>query len=74
MDLETSQGCSVGKSLVRSLADHARTQGIVQFTALMLASNQPMRHLLADLGAVRVLSREAGTVELAVDLAPRVAD
>ena len=30
--------------------------------------------LLADLDVVRVLSHEAGAVELAVDLAPRVAD
>lgn len=29
---------------------------------------------LADLGVVRVLSREAGAAELAVDLRPRVAD
>ena len=61
-------------ALVRSLADHALEQGVVLFTALMLADNQPMRHLLAYLGVVRVLSREAGAVELAVDLRPRVAD
>ena len=34
----------------------------------MLADNQVMRHLLADLGAISVLSREAGTVELVVDV------
>jgi GNAT superfamily N-acetyltransferase len=66
--LESWQGRGVGKALVRRLAERARTQGIVQFTALMQADNQPMRHLLADLGAVRVLGREAGAVELAVDL------
>jgi RimJ/RimL family protein N-acetyltransferase len=66
--LETWQGHGVGKDLMRSLADHARKQGITRFTALMLADNQPMRHLLADLGAIRFLSREAGAVELAVDL------
>jgi hypothetical protein len=62
------------EALVRSLADHALERGVVLFTALMLADNQPMRHLLADLGVVRALSREAGAVELAVDLRPRVAD
>jgi GNAT superfamily N-acetyltransferase len=72
--LESWQGRGVGMALVRSLADHALEQGVVLFTALMLADNQPMRHLLADLGVVRVLSREAEAVELAVDLRPRVAD
>jgi RimJ/RimL family protein N-acetyltransferase len=74
--LESWQGRGVGKTLLRRLADHARTQGITRFTALMLADNQPMRQLLADLGAIRVLSTEAGTVELAVDLpdGPRAAD
>ena len=67
--LEVWQGRGVGKALMRQLAERARRRGITQFTALMLADNQPMRHLLADLGAVRVLSREAGAVELAVDLA-----
>ena len=66
--LEAWQGRGVGKALMRHLAEYARTHGITRFTALMLADNQPMRHLLADLGEVRVLSREGGTVELAVDL------
>src|SRR4029079_18761694 len=66
--LEAWQGRGVGKFLVHHLADRARGQGIVQFTALMLADNEPMRHLLAELGTIRVLSREAGAVELAVDL------
>ena len=66
--LESWQGRGVGKALLRRLADHARKQGITRFTALMLANNQAMRHLLADLGAISVLSREAGTVELVVDV------
>ena len=41
---------------------------MARFTALMLADNEPMRHLLADLGTIHVLSRETGAVELAVDL------
>jgi GNAT superfamily N-acetyltransferase len=66
--LEAWQGRGVGKALMLDLAEHARAHGIARFTALMLADNQPMRHLLADLGEVRVLSHEAGAVELAVDL------
>lgn len=66
--LESWQGRGVGRALVHRLADHARTQGITRFTALMLADNRPMRQLLAGLGAITVLSTELGTVELAVDL------
>jgi acetyltransferase len=66
--LETWQGRGVGKALLRGLADRAREEGITQFTALMLANNQPMRRLLADLGTTRPLSSGAGTVELVVDL------
>jgi hypothetical protein len=34
----------------------------------MLADNRPMRALLAVLGPTRLVSSEAGAVELAVDL------
>ena len=66
--LEAWQGRGVGKALLHGLADRAREEGISRFTALMLAHNTAMRHLLADLGATRVLSTGAGSVELAVDL------
>ena len=68
--LETWQGRGVGKALLHRLADRARDEGITQFTALMLSDNRPMRRLLADLGKTRLLSSEAGAVELAVDLFP----
>ncbi len=68
--LEAWQGRGVGKALMRGLADRAREEGISRFTALMLAQNGAMRQLLADLGPARVLSREAGAVELAVELPP----
>ena len=68
--LEAWQGHGVGKLLIRGLAERARAEGITRFTALMFAHNSPMRHLLADLGPTRVLSRDAGAVELAVDLRP----
>lgn len=54
--LETWQRRGVGKVLLRCLADRAREEGICRFTALMLADNRPMRHLLADLGDFRVLA------------------
>ena len=66
--LETWQGRGVGKALMRGLADRAREEGVRRFTALMLAHNSPMRHLLAELGPIRLLSRDGGSVELAVDL------
>jgi len=67
--LESWQGHGVGKALMRGLADRAREEGISRFTALMLAHNHPMRQLLAELGAIRVLGTGGGAVELAVDLA-----
>jgi RimJ/RimL family protein N-acetyltransferase len=66
--LETWQGRGVGKLLLRSLADRARAEGIQRFTGLMLADNQPMRHLFADLGDPVTLDIDSGTVELAVDI------
>jgi GNAT superfamily N-acetyltransferase len=68
--LESWQGRGVGKALMRGLADRARVEGVSRFTALMLARNSPMRQQLAELGPTHVLSREAGAVELAVDLPP----
>jgi GNAT superfamily N-acetyltransferase len=66
--LEAWQGRGVGKALLLHLASRAREEGISCFTALMLANNTPMRRLCAELGPPRVLSTEAGAVELAVDL------
>jgi GNAT superfamily N-acetyltransferase len=68
--LEAWQGRGVGKALMRGLADRARQEGVSRFTALMLAHNSPMQHLLAELGPTQVLSREAAAVELAVALPP----
>jgi GNAT superfamily N-acetyltransferase len=65
---EPWQGRGVGKALLHRLAGRARDEGITQFTALMLSGNRPMRRLLADLGPTRLISSEAGAVELAVDL------
>lgn len=68
------QGRGVGKALLDRLAARARNEGITQFTALMLSDSRAMRRLLADLGTTRLLSSEAGAVELAVDLLGRRLD
>jgi GNAT superfamily N-acetyltransferase len=68
--LEAWQGRGVGKALLHRLADRARDEGIAQFTAVMLSENRPMRQLLATLGTPRLLSSEAGAVELVVELQP----
>jgi hypothetical protein len=54
--------------LLHRLADRARDEGISRFTALMLADNAPMAHLLADLGEAQTLDAGQGAVELAVTL------
>jgi hypothetical protein len=54
--LEPWQGRGVGKALLNRLADRAREAGITQFTALMLSDNRPMRRLLADLDATRLVN------------------
>ena len=66
--LESWQGRGVGKTLLRHLAERARSEGISRFTALMLATNEPMRRLLAELGDPTVMGSSYGTVELAVEL------
>jgi GNAT superfamily N-acetyltransferase len=65
------QGRGVGTTLLHRLADRAREEGIRRLTALMLAENDAMAHLLGDLGETRVLEVGQGTVELAVDLPAR---
>jgi GNAT superfamily N-acetyltransferase len=65
------QGRGVGTTLLHALADRARQEGIRHFTALMLAENGAMAHLLGDLGKTRVLEVRQGTVELAVELPER---
>jgi RimJ/RimL family protein N-acetyltransferase len=65
------QGRGIGTELLHRLADRARAEGIRRFTALMLADNEPMIHLLGDLGETRVVDQGQGAVELAVDLPER---
>jgi GNAT superfamily N-acetyltransferase len=53
-----------GTLLLELLAARAREEGIERFSALVLASNREMLELLEALGPVRVVDREAGTVEV----------
>lgn len=62
------QGRGVGTRLVDALADRAREEGITSFSGLVLADNELMLNLLHDLGRVRVVHSELGTVEVVVDL------
>jgi len=63
-------GRGVGTELLHVLAERARTEGIDRFTALLLAENRDMLDLLERLGPIRHLDREAGTIEIEVELEP----
>jgi GNAT superfamily N-acetyltransferase len=62
------QGRGVGTLLLELLAGRAREEEIESFTALLLASNDEMMELLESLGPVRVVDRQAGTVEVETPL------
>jgi len=64
------QGHGVGSALLFRLADRARHEGITRLTALMLTDNRSMARLFAELGEPRVVSRDGGTVELAIEISP----
>jgi GNAT superfamily N-acetyltransferase len=65
----------LGTLLLKVTSARAREERITTFTALMLASNQEMMDVLKSLGPVRIVDRDAGTVEIempipAVGLSP----
>ena len=65
----------LGTLLLEVTSARAREERITTFTALMLASNQEMMDVLKSLGPVRIVDRDAGTVEIempipAVGLSP----
>ena len=60
------QGRGIATLLVGALCGRAREEGITTFTALMLATNSEMMGVLQQLGPVRVVDRERGTVEVEV--------
>jgi RimJ/RimL family protein N-acetyltransferase len=59
-------GRGVGTLLLGALCGRAREEGITTFTALMLATNREMMNVLQQLGPVRIVNREVGTVEVEV--------
>lgn len=58
------QGRGVGTLLLEVISARARAEGIGTFTALMLATNAEMMDLLRQLGPVRIVDQQAGTVEV----------
>ena len=62
------QGRGLGTTLTQLLAERAREEGVERFAALLLADNEQMHDVLASLGPSHVISREAGTVQIEVDL------
>jgi GNAT superfamily N-acetyltransferase len=62
------QGKGLGTALCNLLAERAREEGISRFTALILATNREMLDVLASLGPAEVISRDAGTIEVAVEI------
>jgi GNAT superfamily N-acetyltransferase len=65
------QGRGLGTALCQMLAERAREEGVERFTALLLASNDQMHDVLSSLGPAHVISRDAGTVEVAVAIPKR---
>lgn len=57
----------VGSRLTSALVERARAEGISRFTAILLAENDDMLRLLEDLGRVRILRRERGTIEASAE-------
>ena len=54
----------LGTLLLEVISARAREEGITTFTALMLATNKEMMDVITALGPVRIVDREAGTVEI----------
>jgi RimJ/RimL family protein N-acetyltransferase len=60
------QGRGVGTLLLGALCGRAREEGVTTFTAMMLATNNAMIDLLRQLGPVRIVDRQSGTVAVEV--------
>ncbi len=66
--VDARQRMGIGSQLAGALADRAREEGITMFVAFVLVDNEPMLRLASDIGRVRILHRERGTIELTVEL------
>ena len=62
------QGRGVATALLTRLAERAREEGIVRFTATCLAANEEALELVGDLGATRTTTADSGLVEAQVEL------
>lgn len=62
------QRMGVGTRLATALSERAQEEGITMFTGLVLAENELMLNLANDLGAVRIIHQERGTVEVTLEL------
>ena len=54
----------LGTALLRHLAARAREEGISRFTALVLAENAPVLHMLDTFGKAQRRHAEDGTIEV----------
>ena len=66
--LDSWQGRGLGTALLEGLSERAREEGVERFTASVLADNSPMLELFRELGDTEVVDREAGVVELQIEL------
>ena len=64
--VDDHQGQGIGTRPVNALAERAREESIRSFSEIVLAENQLMLNLLAELGRVGALHQEQGIVELIV--------
>ena len=64
------QGRGVGTVLLDLLAERARAEGVVRFTALLLAENRDMLKVLEAIGPLNVVDRQSGTIEIEAELPP----
>jgi GNAT superfamily N-acetyltransferase len=64
------QGRGVGTALLDLLAERARAEGVVRFTALLLAENRGMLDVLEAIGPLHVVDRQRGTIEIEAELPP----
>src|SRR5205814_4190233 len=55
------QGRGLGTSLCQLLAERARQEGVERFLATLLATNEPMLHVIESLGPARVVARDGAT-------------
>jgi RimJ/RimL family protein N-acetyltransferase len=60
------QGRGLGTALCQLLAQRAREEGLERFVSTLLATNDPMLHLIDSLGPAKVLARDGTTVTVEV--------